>query len=38
MTGYGVGKIKRRDQECLVEIKTLNNKYCDIMIKIRCNL
>ena len=33
MTGYGVGKIKRRDQECLVEIKTLNNKYCDIMIK-----
>jgi uncharacterized protein (TIGR00255 family) len=33
MTGYGVGKIKRGDQECLVEIKTLNNKYCDIMIK-----
>lgn len=33
MTGYGVGKIKRGDQECLVEVKTLNNKYCDIMIK-----
>jgi len=33
MTGYGVGKIKRGNQECLVEIKTLNNKYCDIMIK-----
>lgn len=33
MTGYGVGKIKRGDKECLVEIKTLNNKYCDIMIK-----
>ena len=33
MTGYGVGKIKKADQECLVEIKTLNNKYCDIIIK-----
>lgn len=33
MTGYGVGKIKKEDQECLVEIKTLNNKYCDIIIK-----
>jgi uncharacterized protein (TIGR00255 family) len=33
MTGYGVGKIKRGDKECLVEVKTLNNKYCDITIK-----
>jgi len=33
MTGYGVGKIKKADKECLVEIKTLNNKYCDINIK-----
>jgi len=33
MTGYGVGKIKKADQECLVEIKTLNNKYYDIIIK-----
>ncbi len=33
MTGYGLGKIKKADKECLVEIKTLNNKYCDIIIK-----
>lgn len=33
MTGYGRGKIKKADKECLVEIKTLNNKYCDIIIK-----
>lgn len=33
MTGYGMGKIKKADKECLVEIKTLNNKYCDIIIK-----
>ncbi len=33
MTGYGVGKIKKVDKECLVEIKTLNNRYCDIIIK-----
>ena len=33
MTGYGVGKIKRGDKECLVEVKTLNNKYCDITMK-----
>ncbi len=33
MTGYGAGKIKKGDQECLVEIRTLNNKYCDIFIK-----
>lgn len=33
MTGYGVGKIKKADKECLVEIKTLNNRYCDIIIK-----
>lgn len=33
MTGYGVGKVKRGDQECQVEIKTVNNKYCEINIK-----
>jgi len=33
MTGYGVGIIKRGEQECQVEIKTVNNKYCDISIK-----
>ena len=33
MTGYGVGRIKKAEQECLVEIKTLNNKYCDVIIK-----
>ncbi len=33
MTGYGVGKIKKADKESLVEIKTLNNRYCDIIIK-----
>lgn len=33
MTGYGVGRVKAKDGECLVEIKSLNNKYCDINIK-----
>ena len=33
MTGYGVGRVKLKDGECLVEIKSLNNKYCDINIK-----
>ena len=33
MTGYGVGRIKAKDGECLVEIKSLNNKYCDINVK-----
>jgi len=33
MTGYGVGRVKEEDGECLVEIKSLNNKYCDINIK-----
>ncbi|MEA2087434.1 MAG: YicC/YloC family endoribonuclease [Candidatus Caldatribacteriota bacterium] len=33
MTGYGVGRVKAGDGECLVEIKSLNNKYCDINIK-----
>ncbi|MBU4047507.1 YicC family protein [bacterium] len=33
MTGYGVGRVKAEDRECLVEIKSLNNKYCDINIK-----
>ncbi len=33
MTGYGVGRVKEEDGECLVEIKSLNNKYCDVNIK-----
>jgi len=33
MTGYGVGRVKAEEGECLVEIKSLNNKYCDINIK-----
>ena len=33
MTGYGVGRVKAEDGECLAEIKSLNNKYCDINIK-----
>jgi uncharacterized protein (TIGR00255 family) len=33
MTGYGVGRAKAEDGECLVEIKSLNNKYCDINLK-----
>ncbi|MFH1939662.1 MAG: YicC/YloC family endoribonuclease [bacterium] len=33
MTGYGVGRAKEEDGECLVEIKSLNNKYCDVNIK-----
>ena len=33
MTGYGVGRVKTEDGECLIEIKSLNNKYCDINIK-----
>jgi len=33
MTGYGVGRVKVEDGECLVEVKSLNNKYCDINIK-----
>jgi len=33
MTGYGVGRVKEEDGECLVEIKSLNNKYCDINVK-----
>ena len=33
MTGYGVGRVKAGDGECLIEIKSLNNKYCDINIK-----
>jgi len=33
MTGYGVGRVQTEDGECLVEIKSLNNKYCDINIK-----
>ena len=33
MTGYGAAEIKSATQECLVEIKALNNRFCDIYIK-----
>ncbi|MEA3454620.1 MAG: YicC/YloC family endoribonuclease [Candidatus Caldatribacteriota bacterium] len=33
MTGYGVGRVKAEDGECLVEMKSLNNKYCDVNVK-----
>jgi len=33
MTGYGAGEIKNENQGCMVEIKTLNNRFCDIYIK-----
>jgi len=33
MTGYGTGEIKDKNQSCLVEIKTLNNRFCDVYIK-----
>ncbi|MEA1939199.1 MAG: YicC/YloC family endoribonuclease [Candidatus Caldatribacteriota bacterium] len=33
MTGYGEGEIKKENQGCLIEIKTLNNRFCDINIK-----
>ncbi len=33
MTGYGAGRVKEEDGECLVELKSLNNKFCDISIK-----
>jgi len=33
MTGYGAGRVKEKNGECQVEIKSLNNKYCDVNIK-----
>ena len=33
MTGYGVGRVTAEYRECLVEIKSFNNKDCDINIK-----
>lgn len=33
MTGYGAAEIKSATQECLIEIKALNNRFCDIYIK-----
>lgn len=33
MTGYGLGRVKEEDGECLVEVKSLNNKFCDVSIK-----
>jgi len=33
MTGYGTGEIKNENQECSIEIKSLNNRFCDIYIK-----
>ena len=33
MTGYGVAEVKNPTHACLVEIKSLNNRFCDIYIK-----
>jgi len=33
MTGYGVAEIKKPTHACLVEIKSLNNRFCDVYIK-----
>jgi len=34
MTGYGRGKSQAEGREFLVEIKTVNHRYCDIYIKV----
>ena len=33
MTGFGRGKIEDGGKELMVEIKTVNHRYCDIYIK-----
>ena len=34
MTGYGRGKYENNGREYAVEIKSVNNRYCDISIKL----
>jgi len=34
MTGYGRGEATGEDRRIIVEIKTINNRYCDIQIRI----
>lgn len=34
MTGYGRGKYENEGREYLVEIKSVNNRYCDISVKL----
>ena len=34
MTGYGIGKYENDSREYIVEIKSVNNRYSDISIKI----
>lgn len=34
MTGYGRGKYDNEGREYLVEIKSVNNRYCDISVKL----
>ena len=34
MTGYGRGKHENEGREYLVEIKSVNNRYCDISVKL----
>jgi len=33
MTGFGMGECKTNETTCKVEIKTINNRYCDIKVK-----
>ena len=33
MTGFGRGKSQKDGKEFLVEIKTVNHRYCDVFIK-----
>ena len=34
MTGYGRGKYENEGREYLIEIKSVNNRYCDISVKL----
>ena len=34
MTGFGRGKYENEGREYLVEIKSINHKYCDIGIRL----
>lgn len=33
MTGFGRGSAAMGDIQCIVELKTVNARYCDIFIK-----
>lgn len=34
MTGFGRGQIDKQERRCVVEIRTVNSKYCDLQIKL----